>query len=79
MYIDEKLIKILNTHRNEEIHVNYAIEIIEKIAKEYENMCYERNIIRDAMIYAVKDITGRVLRDEVVDSIIEDFYKNITE
>ena len=36
MYIDEKLIKILEPHRGEEIDVSYAIGLIRTIAKEYE-------------------------------------------
>ena len=36
MYIDERLIKILETHKEEEIHVTYVIDLIKKIAKEYE-------------------------------------------
>ena len=36
MYIDERLIKILETHKEEQIHVTYAIDLIKKIAKEYE-------------------------------------------
>ena len=36
MYIDERLIKILETHKDEQIHVTYAIDLIKKIAKEYE-------------------------------------------
>ena len=36
MYIDERLIKILETHKEEQIHVTYAIDLVKKIAKEYE-------------------------------------------
>jgi len=36
MYIDENLIRILETHREETIDVNYAISLVKKIAKEYE-------------------------------------------
>ena len=37
----------------------------------------ERNLIRDAMMFAVKDITGRVLREATVQSMIDDFKKSI--
>jgi len=33
----------------------------------------ERDLIRDAMMYAVKEITGRVMREETVQSMIDDF------
>tara|TARA_Y100000361_G_C11060130_1_gene290014 strand:+ start:248 stop:466 length:219 start_codon:yes stop_codon:yes gene_type:complete len=36
MYIDERLIKILETHKEEQIHVSYAIDLIKKIAEEYD-------------------------------------------
>jgi len=35
----------------------------------------ERNLIRDAMMFAVKDITGRVMREAAVQSMIDDFKK----
>ena len=37
----------------------------------------ERNLIRDAMMFAVKDITGRVIREATVQSMINDFKKAI--
>jgi len=37
----------------------------------------ERNLIRDAMMFAVKDITGRVMREATVQSLIDDFKKAI--
>ena len=37
----------------------------------------ERNLIRDAMMFAVKDITGRVMREVIVQSMIDDFKKAI--
>ena len=36
MYIDEKLIKILEPHRGETIDISYAISLIKTIAKEHE-------------------------------------------
>jgi len=36
MYIDKKLIKILETHRGETIDVNFAISLIKTIAEEHE-------------------------------------------
>ena len=36
MYIDEKLIKILEPHLGETIDVSYAITLIKTIAKEHE-------------------------------------------
>ena len=32
-----------------------------------------RNLIRDSMMFAVKDITGRVMREATVQSMIDDF------
>ena len=37
----------------------------------------ERNLIRDAMMFAVKDMTGRVMREATVQSMIDDFKKAI--
>ena len=37
----------------------------------------ERNLIRDAMMFAVKDMTGRVMREATVQSMIDDFEKAI--
>ena len=37
----------------------------------------ERNLIRDAMMFAVKDITGRVMREATVQSMIDDFKQAI--
>ena len=37
----------------------------------------ERDLIRDAMMFAVKDITGRVMREATVQSMIDDFKKAI--
>ena len=36
MYIDERLLKILDTHKGETIDVNFMISIIKTIAKEHE-------------------------------------------
>lgn len=36
-----------------------------------------RDLIRDAMLFAVKDITGRVLREATVQSMIDDFVKEL--
>ena len=44
MYIDERLIKILETHKDEQIHVTYAIDLIKKIAEEYENQCKNQSV-----------------------------------
>jgi len=37
----------------------------------------ERDLIRDAMMFAVKDMTGRVMREATVQSMIDDFKKAI--
>lgn len=37
----------------------------------------ERNLIRDAMMFAVKDMTGRVMREATVQSMIDDFKEAI--
>lgn len=37
-----------------------------------------RDLIRDAMMFAVKDITGRVLREATLQSMIDDFEKQLT-
>ena len=36
-----------------------------------------RDLIRDAMMFAVKDVTGRVLREATVKSMIDDFEKQL--
>ena len=36
MYIDERLLKILDTHKGETIDVNFMISLIKTIAKEHE-------------------------------------------
>lgn len=36
-----------------------------------------KTLVKDAMKFAVKDITGRVLRDVVVETMLEDFSKEI--
>lgn len=36
-----------------------------------------RDLIKDAMMFAVKDITGRVLREATVQSMIDDFEKQL--
>ena len=38
----------------------------------------ERDLIRDAMMFAVKDMTGRVMREATVQSMIDDFKKAIS-
>ncbi len=37
-----------------------------------------RDLIRDAMMFAVKDITSKVLREATVQSMIDDFEKQLT-
>lgn len=37
-----------------------------------------RDLIRDAMMFAVKDITGRILREATVQSMIDDFEKQLS-
>jgi len=37
-----------------------------------------RDLIRDAMLFAVKDITGKVLREATVQSMVDDFEKKLT-
>jgi len=44
MYIDERLIKILETHKEEQIHVTYAIDLIKKISREYEKQSKAQNM-----------------------------------
>jgi hypothetical protein len=44
MYIDERLIKILEPHQGETIDVSYAISLIKTIAKEYESQCNNSNL-----------------------------------
>jgi hypothetical protein len=36
MYIDKRLLEILETHKGETVDVNFMISIIKTIAKEYE-------------------------------------------
>lgn len=37
-----------------------------------------RDLIRDAMMFAVEDVTGRVLREENVQSMVDDFLNELT-
>ncbi|MCP4055655.1 MAG: hypothetical protein GY739_21965 [Mesoflavibacter sp.] len=46
MYIDEKLIKILEPHRGETIDVSYAISLIKTIAKEHETEQCDIHVVR---------------------------------
>ena len=39
----------------------------------------ERNLVRDAMMFAVKDITGRVLRESTVESMMFSFYEDLNK
>ena len=39
----------------------------------------DRDLIRDAMMFAVKDISGRVLREAAVQSMIDDFLKSLNQ
>ena len=56
MYIDEKLIKILETHRGETIDVSYAISLIKIIAKEHETeQCNIANVVgQSEQLHGVK-------------------------
>ena len=36
-----------------------------------------RDLIRNAMLFAVKDINGRVLREATVQTMIDDFLKDL--
>lgn len=36
-----------------------------------------RDLIRNAMLFAVKDITGRVLRETTLDTMVEDFLTDL--
>lgn len=36
-----------------------------------------RDLIRNAMLFAVKDITGRVLRETTVQTMVDDFLQDI--
>lgn len=40
-------------------------------------MMSNRDLIRNAMLFAVKDITGRVLRETTVQTMIDDFLTDI--
>ena len=37
-----------------------------------------RDLIRDAMMFAVKDMTGKVLREATVQTMIDDFEKELS-
>ena len=39
----------------------------------------DRDLIRDAIMFAVKDISGRVLREAAVQSMIDDFIKELNQ
>ena len=60
MYIDEKLIKILEPHRGETIDVSYAISLIKTIAKEFEN---EQSLIQRVSICSLPDCLKEVSKN----------------
>ncbi|NNE33209.1 MAG: hypothetical protein HKN40_12655 [Winogradskyella sp.] len=62
MYIDEKLIKILEPHRGETIDVSYAISLIKTIAEEHENEQCDIPVV-------VKSFTAK----QVADMLVKDF------
>jgi len=39
----------------------------------------DRDLIRDAIMFAVKDISGRVLREATAQSMIDDFLKELNQ
>ena len=55
---------------------NFITEAInEKLEREAQPtpMTMEEDLIRDVMMFAVKEITGRVLREAAVETMIDDF------
>jgi hypothetical protein len=73
MYIDERLLKILETHKGETIDVNFMISLIKTIAEEHETeqlriggvvsslnkICDEHNLdIEDVLLEYDKKLNG---------------------
>lgn len=70
MYIDEKLIKILEPHRGETIDVSYAISLIKTIAKEHETeQCDIPIVSQRSELLKAED------KDVPFDDYIERFFK----
>jgi uncharacterized alpha/beta hydrolase family protein len=65
MYIDERLIKILETHKGEQIHVTYAIDLIKKIAKEYEAQSNAKKLQKSIQI--INDMLHKAKTDSTID------------
>jgi hypothetical protein len=65
MYIDERLIKILETHKEEQIHVTYAIDLIKKIAKEYEAQSNSKKLQKSIQI--INDMLHKAKTDSTID------------
>ena len=72
--IIEKMISIGQHLEREEILYSGAEADARALLEEIKQ---ERNLIRDAMMFAVKDMTGRVMREATVQSMIDDFEKII--
>jgi len=39
----------------------------------------EKTLIHNAMLFAVKDITSRVLRNETIETMVDDFIKDLNK
>lgn len=37
----------------------------------------EKILIHNAMLFAVKDITNRILRNEIIETMVDDFIKDL--
>jgi len=63
MYIDEKLIKILEPHKGETIDVSCAISLIKTIAKEHEaEQCDIASVIvpNGTLLFHLKQLTKEI-------------------
>lgn len=61
-----------------EMNYNEQFYFLQRDADKTINDMKNRDLIRDAMMFAVKDITGRILREATVQSMIDDFEKQLS-
>ena len=80
MYIDERLLKILETHKGETADVNFIISLIKTIAKEYEteqlriaNVSNQRELLTHFAVF----IANNIERGKTPVSLVNDFYDTL--
>ena len=73
MYIDEKLIKLLEPHNKSKIDVSYAIRLIKIVAKEYEveQLTLTNVVVNQRELLLKKQINWLMLHTKLeVDNIV---------